>query len=438
MPKRPPLIGGGDRKRHRNSGEPTREMAMHLALLSEKDKQAIEALIDAYGGSAEIGRKITAARDYETRKKVAAEQGYLEMLQKAEEYVASFPKLSDFITSENLSVSRPGVCTTQVSGFQGSRVTFDCIRRVAEGGEVLFPTEMISVVALTDHYVYSGDLQATLAMAENILQASKFCSTNLISTPLAEKRFAHIEAVTGEKFDRRDLGEGISQLILKNMGTAFGNLGGVEVGDNNHLIYLDGITRAAVHTGANFFLNPSWSTIVAACYWGRNIPEVTFKISMLLSTQNAIQFRMLLNIVKEYLREDGTTPIYEVNIGNAASPETFMQCAEELKASGLPPISLTAHLRINPDLGMENFDWTENAHKVLDGGCDITIKYESDGESRPYDTMEAYFLSDEERDAKAELIGDVIFHKCVRCDKDAREIMRRGHEVRFAGVSHRS
>ena len=86
---------------------------------------------------------------------------------------------------------------------------------------------------------------------------------------------------------------------------------------------------------------------------------------------------------------------------------------------------------------MADFDWTENAHKVLDAGCNITIKYESDGESRPYDTMEAYFLSDEERNDKAELIGDVIYHKSIRCDKDAREIMRRGHETKFAGIAYR-
>ena len=267
------------------------------------------------------------------------------------------------------------------------------------------------------------------------MEASKFCSTNLIGIPMPADSFARLEKVTGEKFDRRDLGDGNHQLILKNMGTPFGNLGGVEVGDNNHLVYLDRLTTAALATGANFFLNPSWSTIVAACYYGRQVKSISFKISMLLSTQNAIQFRMLLNIIKEYLRADGTTPIYEINIGNAASAETFMQCSEELKASGLP-ISLTAHLRINPDLGMEGFDWTENAYKVLAGGHDITIKYESDGQARPYDTMEAYFLSDEERDEKAELIGDVIYHKCIRCDLDAKEIMRRGHMAKFAGIAY--
>jgi hypothetical protein len=93
-------------------------------------------------------------------------------------------------------------------------------------------------------------------------------------------------------------------------------------------------------------------------------------------------------------------------------------------------------MRINPDLGMAGFDWTENAFKVLDAGRNITIKYESDGTARPYDTMETYFLPDEERTAKAELIGDVVYHKCVRCDADAREIMRRGHETTFARIAY--
>ena len=410
---------------------------MHFNLLSDKDLKAIDNLIEAYGGAKAINDKIIAMQNYETRKKIAGAKGFGGLLEKAEGYIGDFPKVEDFIAKENIKVTKPGVCTTQVSGFQGAYVTVDCMRRVAEKGEVLFPTEMISVVALTDHYVYSGDLLATLAMSENLIRASKFCSTNLVSTPLPEERFAKIEKITGEKFDRRDLGNGISQLILKNMGTAFGNLGGVEIGDNNHLVYLDGILRASMETGANFFLNPSWSTIVAACYWGRKIPAVSFKISMLLSTQNAIQFRMLMNIVKEYLRDDGTTPLYEINIGNAASPQTFIQCSEELKASGLPNISLTAHLRINPDLGMEGFNWTENAHTVLDNGTDLTIKYESDGTSRPYDTMETYFLPDADRDEKAELIGDVIYHKSIRCDKDAKEIMRRGHKVIFAGVAYK-
>ena len=410
---------------------------MHFDLLSDKDLKAMDALLDSYGGAKEISEKIDSMRDYETRKRIAAEKEFGEMLEKAEGHIKNFAKVEDFVEKNGITVTKPGICTTQVSGFQAARPTFDCIKRIAENGGVLFPTEMISVVALTENYVYSGDLLSTLTMAENILGTSKFCSTNLIGTPLPEERFARVEKVTGEKFERKDVGNGLSQIILKNMGTAFGNFGGVEVGNNNHLIYLDGITRAALATGANFFLNPSWSTIVAACYYAREIPNLSFKISMLLSTQNAIQLRMLLNIFKEYLRSDGTTPIYEINIGNAATAETFVQCFDELEASGLPKIYLAAHIRINPDLGMPDFNWTESAFKVLDAGRDLTIKYESDGESRPYDTMEAYFLSDEERNEKAELIGDVIYHKCIRCDKDAKEIMRKGHETKFARVSCR-
>lgn len=411
---------------------------MHFKFLSDRDMKAIDALVAAYGGPKAVCNQITEMREYKSRKKKAADQGFGETLEKAEKFAKEFPKVEDFVAKEKIKATKKGVCTTQVSGFQGAYVTLDCARRVAQNKDVLFPTEMISVVALTDHYVYSGDLLATLAMSENILGASKFCSTNLIGVPLPDERFVKVEKVTGEKFERRDLGGGISQLIMKNMGTAYGNLGGVEVGNNNHLMYLDGILRAGLETGANFFLNPSWSTIVAACYFARQLPVFSFKISMLLSTQNAIQLRMLMNIFREYLRDDGTTPIYEINIGNAATPETFMQCVDELKSSGLPEIALTAHLRINPDLGMADFDWTKSAHKVLDLGYDVTIKYESDGQSRPYDTMEAYFLSDAERDEKAELIGDVIYHKCVRCDLDAREIMRRGHQAKFAKIAYRS
>jgi len=411
---------------------------MHFKFLSDRDLKAMNALLDSYGGPKEISEKINSMRDYETRKKIADKKGFGEMLEQAEDHVKNFAKVEDFIEKNEITFTKKGICTTQVSGFQAALPTFDCIRRIAENGDVLFPTEMISVVALTENYVYDGDLLTTLAMAENILSASKFCTTNLISTPLPEERFARIEKVTGEKFERTDVGNGMSQIILKNMGTAFGNLGGVEVGNNNHLIYLDGITRATLTTGANFFLNPSWSTIVAACYYAREIPNLSFKISMLLSTQNAIQLRMLMNIFKEYLRDDGTTPIYEINIGNAATAETFIKCSEELEASALPQIYLAAHLRINPDLGMVDFNWTENAFKVLNAGRNLTIKYESDGESRPYDTMEAYFLSDDERNEKASLIGDVIYHKCIRCDKDAKAIMKRGHEALFAKASYRS
>jgi len=115
----------------------------------------------------------------------------------------------------------------------------------------------------------------------------------------------------------------------------------------------------------------------------------------------------------------------------------FIQCSNELKGCGIPGISLAAHLRINPDLGMKDFDWTKNAHKVLESGTNITIKYESDGTSRPLDTMEAYFLPKEDRLAHSQEIGDVIYYKCVRCSNDAKEIMKMGHKATFAAISSR-
>ncbi len=80
-----------------------------------------------------------------------------------------------------------------MSGFQGASVTHRAMERIADSAGTeepcWVPSEMISVVALTERYVYSGDLMATLYMAEQVMGASKFCSTNLIGTPLPESRF---------------------------------------------------------------------------------------------------------------------------------------------------------------------------------------------------------------------------------------------------------
>lgn len=412
-------------------------MGLHFAFFSDKELKQMDALKESYGGASEIMKTIDKMRNYEERKKVAAEKGFGDMLEKAEEYAASFPKVEDFIDTENLTFDKPAVATTQVSGFQGAPITLRGMQRIAEDGETLVPSEFISVMALSEDYVLNGELLTTLAMSENIMGASKFCNTNLVGTPLSDAAFERLEKVTGETFETYTPAAGRRALVLKNMGTAFGNLGGVEVANNNHLVYLDGITRSAVNTGGDFYLNPSWPSIAAACYYARDIKNLTFKISMLLSTQSPMQFRMLLNIMKEYIRDDGTTPIYEINCGNGMSPEMVTQCANELKESGIPNVSLAAHMRINPDLGLKDFDWTENAHKVLAAGTDLTIKYESDGTSRPMDTMEAYFLPKEDRLAASDQIGDVIYYKCVRCSKDAKDIMKMGYKATFADISHR-
>ncbi len=412
-------------------------MELHFNLLTEKDMKQMDALKESYGSASEIMKTIENKRKYETRKRIANEKGFGETLDKAEKYAKSIAKVEDFIEKENIRVTKDGTVTTQVSGWQGAPVALSCMRRMAEDGTTLAPKEMISVMALTEDYVYNGELITTLAITENIY-GSKFCSANLIGTPLSNESYARLEKITGERFETVESSPGMRALVLKNQGTFFGNFGGIEVANNNHLVYLDGITRAAVTTGTNFFLNPSWSTIVAGCYYARDIKNMEFKISMLLSTQNAIQLRMLLNIMKEYIRDDGTSALYEINLGNAMSPEMFIQCAIELRASGIPGVSISAHLRINPDLGIENFNWTENTYKVLDAGVDMTIKYESDGTSRPLDTMATYFLSKEERLEQAEEIGEVLYYKSVRCSNDVKEMMRRGHKAIFGKLSYKN
>ena len=415
---------------------------MKYALLSPSDLKSIDAVKEHYGGAQKISETLRERRRLETRKRVLEEKGFGGMIADAEKLVELFSKIEDFETGASPTYRDDfGIATAQVSGFQGAAVTHRSMQRMAESAAndepCWVPSEFISVVALTESYVYSGDLMATLTMAENIMGASKFCSTNLIGIPMPARRFADLEKLTGKTFETRDLGDGMAQIILKNMGTAFGNLGGVEVANDNHLVYLDGITRAALETGNDFFLNPSWSSIIAACYYGRDIPNLQFKVSMLLSTQNLMQFRMLLNIMSEYIRDDHTSPIYEVNIGNGVSPENFIRCAEELDQSGIKGLSLAAHLRINPDLGMADFDWTDNAFTVLESGTNLTFKYESDGTARELDTMEAYFMPEEDRAEVADKIGDVIYYKSLRASKDGREMMRRGIRTRFGGASYR-
>jgi hypothetical protein len=410
---------------------------MKYPLLSDADKKAIDKLKVHHGGARSIVSGIERMRDFETRKRILADKGFGKMIEEAEGYVKNFPQVEDFEKQNGIVYNDAmGTGTSQVSGFQGAKVTLECIRRIAESAGTdepcYAPQEMISVVALTDNYVYNGDLLATLTMAENVMQASKFCSTNLIGIPQPEKRFRELESVTGEKFERFECENGICALTLKNQGTVFGNFGGIEVANNNHLIYLDGITRTALATGGDFYLNPSWSTIVAVCYYGRDIPNLHIKVSMLLATQNPMQFRMLLNIMNEYIRDDGTSPIYEINIGNGSTATNFIQCAKELDASGIKGVSLAAHIYINPDLGMANFNWTDHMFRVLDSGTDMTFKYESDGTAHELDTMATYFVSEDEREAMAKDIGEVIYNKSLRASKDGRAMMKRGSRAIFA------
>ncbi|MFH1226609.1 MAG: hypothetical protein V1701_01745 [Planctomycetota bacterium] len=407
---------------------------MLLSYLNKAEMKAIDDLKLFHGGAKAIDKVIEEKRRYEYRKKMAGRKGFGQVLSDAEQLVTRFPKASQYIKENNIKASKKGTATTQVSAWQGYKVTFEAMKRLAERKDILLPLEMISVMPLNDDYVYGGDLTTTLAMCENIM-GGHFCASSFLSTPISSRHFDNIHKATGVKIDTADAGNGLRVPVINNMGTVFGNICGVEVGNDNHLVYLDSITRTGLETGASFFLNPSWSTIVAACYYARDIKNFTFKVSMFLSAQNLIQFRMLLNIITAYLRKNKTSPIREINIGNAVSPEKFIECHKILKYTGIKDLSLTAHIRINTDLGRPDFNWFNNAVKVLDSGHDMTIKYESDGECMPDDTVATYFLPRAEREAKAGILGDVLARKVIRCDKDAKAIMKLGHPARFAALS---
>ncbi|MCK4226374.1 hypothetical protein KAX29_05750, partial [candidate division WOR-3 bacterium] len=177
---------------------------MNYPLLRDKDKRAIDALTDLYGGTKKINETVKEMRDYEKRKEILEGKGFGEMMEKAEKLVARFPKLKSFEEDEGISYNDSlGKVTAQVSGFQGEDVTFHFMERVAKSDEsstpVFAPAEMISIMALREEYVYEGGLLATLAMAENLIGVDKFCNTNFVSTPLSEKRFKTIESATGIK-----------------------------------------------------------------------------------------------------------------------------------------------------------------------------------------------------------------------------------------------
>ena len=171
---------------------------MKYALLSRADLDAVDALKDPYGSAKTISDTLCERRQFETRKRILEEKGYGRMIADAERLVTRFPLIEDFEQRISPTYSDDfGLATAQVSGFQGAAVTHRSMQRMAESADsdepCWVPSEFISVVALTENYVYSGDLTATLTMAENIMGAFKFCSTNLIGCPMPAHRFARLE-----------------------------------------------------------------------------------------------------------------------------------------------------------------------------------------------------------------------------------------------------
>ena len=113
---------------------------MHFKLLSNRDRKAMDALLESYGGAKAISEKIESMREYNTRKMIAEGKGFGDLLQKSEEYVQKFSTVEDYIEANQLTFSKKGICTTQVSGFQGARPTYYAIKDIAENGGVFFPT----------------------------------------------------------------------------------------------------------------------------------------------------------------------------------------------------------------------------------------------------------------------------------------------------------
>ncbi|MCK5075161.1 MAG: hypothetical protein KAR38_02245, partial [Calditrichia bacterium] len=105
---------------------------MHFKLLSDSDMKIMDALKEYHGGAKAISAKITELRDFETRKKILAEKGYGKMIESAEQLVKQFPKVTDFEKENSIKInSKFGIGRSQVSGFQGAKVTHQCMKRIA-------------------------------------------------------------------------------------------------------------------------------------------------------------------------------------------------------------------------------------------------------------------------------------------------------------------
>ena len=76
-------------------------MGLYYNFFSQKELKQMDAIKESYGGASEIMKTIEKMQSYEERKKVAAEKGFGEMLEKAENYAKSFPKVEDYIEKDN-------------------------------------------------------------------------------------------------------------------------------------------------------------------------------------------------------------------------------------------------------------------------------------------------------------------------------------------------
>lgn len=398
-------------------------------LINKKDQKAIDQLIEFHGGAQSISNQIKSAKNKTYREKTISKSSWVWVLDECEKIDKVYIRHNTDYPKHNSS----SVATIQVSGFQGTKAILGFIKESRNKPEkTLVPAEMISVVGLTDTYVNEGDLLSALYLTENVLGVKRFCSSSLVTTPMKEGYFNTLESILGVTFDRNRISETYSSAVVVNQGTAYGNLCGIECANSNYLLYLDGVLRAAKTTGATFFLNPSWNTIVAGCYLSQKIPEITYKISCFLGLQSTIHFQLLLSILRNFKTNTGS-PVVEINIGNAVNSETFCRCNNLLHADDLSNIDLAAHVRINNDLGVANYDWLREAEKVLQRGCNITLKYESAGLCSSIDTIGVYFSDDITRNLLSSELGRVLRERVIRASIDSEYLASKGYSIKHAG-----
>jgi hypothetical protein len=401
-------------------------------LLNKFEKNSIDSLLNLYGGPESISEKIKNAKKLENRIEKLRGTDWLQKV----EYVQRASGNLSTTRSNDAKIENLGEATIQVSGFQGAEALYQFIKENEQNGfDQKIPAEMISVVGLTDHYVKHGDLLATLAIAENILQVKRFCSTSLVTVPLKKSHLNKIENIANSRIEYQELDSCNVSPKIVNQGTFFGNLAGIEVANKNYLIYLDNIIQTAIETGATFFLSPSWNTIITGCYLGQILPEIKFKVSCFLGIQSTLQFKILLNIIKQFLLPDGTSPIVEINLGNGANYQTVKECFEILKAENLESIDLATHIKINNDLGAPDYDWFENAEQLLKDGHNLTLKYESASVESSFDQISTYFVDDKTRFESSEQLGKILYLRTKIANEDAKKLTKQSIRTIFAGVS---
>jgi hypothetical protein len=392
--------------------------------LTNRERTTINQLISIHGGAAKISYQIKESQKFENRIARLKETNWYSKIKEIEKITESY---SLSFTKEDAN-SDFGEATFQVSGLHGTEALYQFIKENERNGLTQkFPAEFTSVVGLTEHSLKSDDLLATLVIAENILHVKRFCSTCLVTTPIKKSKSKILEKIEYSTIKNNI----VSNFI--NQGTLFGNFSRIEVANKNYLLYLNNVIETAIETGATVFLSPSWNTVIAGCYLGQQIPEVKFKVSCFLGTQNVIQFRLLINIIKQFLLPDGTSPIVEINLGSDVSINTAKECFSILNEDKLYFIDLITQISINNDLGQKKHNWLNNAEKLLKDGFNLTLKYESAESENNLEYIPNHLVDDTLEFENSEQLGKILYQKTKIANDDARILTKQSIKTIFAG-----